>query len=267
MFEFSAAPEILKAEFEGKTTFDTLPIGWMVEAHGVPKPEGIWTCNGTVVKSSERVKITESGETYKIDIVDVVMADHGEWAFTAKNRLGEKKITANLNVIACNEYRRPNIKKRFLQNVEAPKDSEVILTITLTADPIPDVTWTQNGKEITNDQFHVITSTVGELEHNLKEITYNFKLPKARHVDTGDYAVKLKNKYGESDDSCRVDILVKPEIYGLQDKKCLPYEQVIFQSTINANPKPKVTWTKDGENLCNNDNCDVIADVEKEVYT
>jgi hypothetical protein len=137
----------------------------------------------------------------------------------------------------------------------------------LTADPVPDVTWYQNGKEITSNSYQVITSTVGELEHNLKDITYTLKFPKARHVDTGDYQVKLKNKYGEADDKCRVDILLKPEIEGLQDKKCLPYEQVIFQATIYANPKPKVTWTKNGENLCNNENCDVIADVEKEVYT
>ncbi|KAG5678438.1 hypothetical protein PVAND_008111 [Polypedilum vanderplanki] len=262
-----AYPEIIKADFESKKTFDTLPISWSVEARGVPRPEGIWMLNGNVVKSSERVKITETDETYKIDIVDVVMSDHGEWSFVAKNRLGEKKINANLEVIACNEYRRPNIKRRFLQNVEAAKDTEVNLIISLTADPVPDVTWYQNGKEISSDQYRVITSSIGELEHNLKEITYNMKLPKARHFDTGDYSVKLKNKYGEAEDSCRVDILLKPEIEGLQDKKCLPYEQVIFQATIYANPKPKVTWTKDGENLCNNENCDVIADIEKEIYT
>lgn len=223
--------------------------------------------NGSVVKSSERVKITESGETYRIEIVDVVMTDHGEWTFVAKNRLAEKKLNANLEVIACNEFRRPNIKRRFLESVQANKDTEVNLVLSLTADPAPDVTWYHNGKEITSNQYQVITSTVGVLEHNLKEITYNLRLPKARHFDTGDYYVKLKNKYGEAEDKCRVDILLKPEIEGLQDRKCLPYEQVIFQATIYANPKPKVTWTKDGVNMCNNDNCDVIADVEKEVYT
>lgn len=223
--------------------------------------------NGSVVKSSERVKISESGETYSIEIVDVLMSDHGEWSFVAKNRLAEKKLNASLEVIACNEFRRPNLKRRFLESVQANKDTEVNLVLSFTADPAPEVTWYQNGKEITSNQYQVITSTVGELEHNLKEITYTLRLPKARHFDTGDYYVKLKNKYGEAEDKCRVDILLKPEIEGLQDRKCLPYEQVIFQATIYANPKPKVTWTKDGVNLCNNDNCDVIADVEKEVYT
>jgi hypothetical protein len=89
----------LKADFEKKTTFDSLPISWQVEAHGVPRPEGQWLLNGNVVKSSDRVRITESGETYKIDIVDVVMGDLGEWSFVAKNRLGEKRLNADLEVI------------------------------------------------------------------------------------------------------------------------------------------------------------------------
>lgn len=97
--KFTAAPEILSADFESKKTFDSLPISWQVEAHGVPRPEGQWLLNGNVVKSSDRVKITESGEKYLIEIKDVIMADLGEWNFVAKNRLGEKKLNANLEVI------------------------------------------------------------------------------------------------------------------------------------------------------------------------
>lgn len=89
----------MSADFESKTTFDSLPISWQVEAHGVPRPEGQWILNGNVVKSSDRVKITESGEKYIIEIKDVIMADKGEWNFVAKNRLGEKKLNTNLEVI------------------------------------------------------------------------------------------------------------------------------------------------------------------------
>lgn len=61
-------------------------------------------------------------------------------------------------------------------------------------------------------------------------------------------------------------ILLKPEIVGFKDQTSLPFHQVIYEVSVHANPKPKVTWTKNGENLCNNDNCEVIADVEKEIY-
>lgn len=106
----TASPEILNAEFEKKTTFDSLPISWQVSAHGVPRPEGQWLLNGNVVKSSDRVRITESGETYKIEIVDVIMADMGEWSFVAKNRLGEKRLTADLEVIRMFKKTSPTVE-------------------------------------------------------------------------------------------------------------------------------------------------------------
>lgn len=55
--------------------------------------------NGNQVKANDRIKLTETGEKYKIDILDVVMADAGEYNFVAKNRLGEKRLSANLEVI------------------------------------------------------------------------------------------------------------------------------------------------------------------------
>lgn len=64
-----------------------------------------------------------------------------------------------------------------MKNVEANKGAEVNLTMTLTADPLPELTWFQNGKEIDMNEFRVITSQVKELEHNLKEVVYNLRFP------------------------------------------------------------------------------------------
>lgn len=63
-----------------------------------------------------------------------------------------------------------------------------------------------------------------------------------------------------------VDVLSKPEIVGLKDQMCLPYDTVVFDAMVYANPKPKVVWTRSGENLCNNENWEVIADVDAEKY-
>lgn len=104
------------------------------------------------------------------------------------------------------------------------------------------------------------------MEHGLKECTYSLHFPAGRHVDTGAYVFISKNKYGYAESNAFLNILLKPEIVGFKDQTSLPFHQVIYEVSVHANPKPKVTWTKNGENLCNNDNCEVIADIEKEIY-
>lgn len=76
----------------------------------------------------------------------------------------------------------------------------------------------------------------------------------------------MKNKYGYAEASAHLEVYLKPEIKGLKDQAAEPYDEIIFECIIHANPRPKVVWTKNGQNLCNNDNFEVIADVERETY-
>ncbi|XP_053676585.1 obscurin [Anopheles nili] len=261
-----ASPEILKTDIADVTTFDSLPLIWTVEADGIPRPEVSWYHNDELVKASDRIRITDSGTTYKIENRDVKEADAGEWKAVVKNRIGEKSLPAKLTVIPCKEYRRPKFMKG-LESLSVHKNEPVTLSVTLTSDPEPEFSWLQNGNEVKADDFIQMKTEIKELEYNLKEITYTLHIAQARHYDTGDYTFRAKNKYDISESNGRLDVLLKPEIENFHDTTVLPFTQGVFQVLIKANPKPKVTWTKDGLNLCNNDNCDVIADVEKEVYT
>lgn len=63
-----------------------------------------------------------------------------------------------------------------------------------------------------------------------------------------------------------IDVLSKPEITGLVNHKCMPGQSVCFEAIVLANPKPKVSWTRGNENLCNNESCEVIADVDADKY-
>ncbi|XP_055536222.1 obscurin isoform X8 [Wyeomyia smithii] len=260
------SPEILKTDIADVTTFDSLPLTWTVEADGIPRPSVTWYHNDTEVKSSDRIHITDSGTTYKIENRDVKEADAGEWKAVVKNRIGEKILPCQLTVIPCKEYRRPKISKG-LQNVSVHKNEPVTLTVTLTADPEPEISWIQNGVEVQADNFVQMKTEIKELEYNLKEITYTLYIAESRHYDTGDYTFRAKNKYDINESNGRLDVLLKPEIENFTDITVMPFTQGVFQVLVKANPKPRVTWTKDGINLCNVDNCDVIVDVEKEIYT
>uniref|UniRef100_A0AAG5DF48 Muscle M-line assembly protein unc-89 n=1 Tax=Anopheles atroparvus TaxID=41427 RepID=A0AAG5DF48_ANOAO len=261
-----ASPEILKTDIADVTTFDSLPLIWTVEADGIPRPEVSWYHNDELVKASDRIRITDSGTTYKIENRDVKEADAGEWKAVVKNRIGEKSLPAKLTVIPCKEFRRPKFMSG-LQSISVHKNEPVTLSVTLTSDPEPEITWLQNGVEVKADDFVEMKTEIKELEHGLKEITYTLQIAQARHYDTGDYTFRAKNKYDINESNGRLDVLLKPEIENFNDTTVLPFTQGVFQVLVKANPKPKVTWTKDGLNLCNNDNCDVIADIEKEIYT
>uniref|UniRef100_A0A182J430 Muscle M-line assembly protein unc-89 n=1 Tax=Anopheles atroparvus TaxID=41427 RepID=A0A182J430_ANOAO len=261
-----ASPEILKTDIADVTTFDSLPLIWTVEADGIPRPEVSWYHNDELVKASDRIRITDSGTTYKIENRDVKEADAGEWKAVVKNRIGEKSLPAKLTVIPCKEFRRPKFMSG-LQSISVQKNEPVTLSVTLTSDPEPEITWLQNGVEVKADDFVQMKTEIKELEHGLKEITYTLQIAQARHYDTGDYTFRAKNKYDINESNGRLDVLLKPEIENFNDTTVLPFTQGVFQVLVKANPKPKVTWTKDGLNLCNNDNCDVIADIEKEIYT
>lgn len=167
---------------------------------------------------------------------------------------------------ACKEYRRPKLSKG-LEDISVHKNEPITLSVTLTADPEPEISWIQNGTEVQADNFIQMKTEIQELEYNLKQITYTLYIAEGRHYDTGNYTFRAKNKYDINESNCRLDVLLKPEIENLSDITVEPFTQGVFQVLIKANPKPKVTWTKDGINLCNVDNCDVIADVEKEIYT
>lgn len=138
----------------------------------------------------------------------------------------------------------------------------------LTADPLPEITWIKDGKKVDEGDDGVqLKKEVKELDHGLKEAKYYLYFPAGRHCDTGNYSLQAKNKYGYAECSAHLDILLKPEIEGFRDQTTVPGKTVTYEVVIRANPKPKVTWTKGKVNCCNNDNCEVIADVEKEIYT
>lgn len=154
-----------------------------------------------------------------------------------------------------------------MKNTQSPKNAPIEFACTITADPLPEIKWFKYDKELEESLDVQFKQNVKELQHGLKEIRYYLYFPAGRHCDTGSYTLKGKNKYDSFETSAHLDILLKPEIEGFKDQISVPFKSVTFEVQIYANPKPKVTWTRNNVNCGNIENCNVIADVEKEVYT
>ncbi|XP_049949483.1 obscurin isoform X1 [Schistocerca serialis cubense] len=260
-----APPEINSSNLEDREIYESLGTVFEVKASGIPKPDVKWYKDGEELKSSNRITISEDGDTYKLELKDAQTSDAGVYKVKVTNRLGEKTQEAKLSLKPVNEFRKPKIKIP-LKDVAVCKNEDSELTCVFIGDPVPTVTWFHNGEKVTEDERHIFTAATKDIGDGLKETTFTLKIPSGQHGDTGQYKIKATNKFGEDESSARLDILLIPEIDALSDITKIPYEDTVFEVQILANPKPKVTWTRNGEKLSSSDHTIISENVEKEVY-
>ena len=55
--------------------------------------------DGSEITSSDRIKISDSGESYKLELKNVLMTDAGVYKVKISNRLGEKTHEAKVSLI------------------------------------------------------------------------------------------------------------------------------------------------------------------------
>ncbi|XP_036332219.1 obscurin [Rhagoletis pomonella] len=258
-------PEIQHADILEKHSFESVPLKYEIIAKGIPKPEALWYHDGKPIHADNRVATFVDGDKYRLEIKELELSDAGEYKVIIKNKCGEKSLQGVLSLSGVAEYRKPLLKSG-LRDITTNKGHSLAIPIVFTADPQPKITWLKDGKPLKEQDNCNINETVKDIENGLKEYTYTLNFDECQHKDSGHYELQILNKYGEISTSGWIDVLSKPEIIGLKDCSCLPDDTIAFDAIIYANPKPKVTWTRGNENLCNNENCEVIADLDGDKY-
>ncbi|XP_046810938.1 obscurin isoform X2 [Lucilia cuprina] len=258
-------PEIDHVDIFEKHSFESVPLKYEVIAHGIPKPEAIWYKDGKEIKPDENTAIIVEGEKYRLEKKYLKLEDAGNYKVVIKNKVGEKTHQGVLSLSGIAEYRKPIVKKG-LADISTYKGKPLSLPVVFTADPEPKITWLKDGKPIQANEHVKLEVVKKDLEHGLVEYACTLNIDKTEHADNGRYELQIENKFGQANISCFADVLSKPEIIGLKDQGCMPGQTVCFDVVVQANPKPKVTWSRGNENLCNNENCEVIADVEADKY-
>lgn len=80
--------------------YESLPISYEVSARGIPEPEAKWMHEGKpIAPEPGRIRITQDGEKFKLDIKEVKLEDQGEIKVVIVNKVGEVAEIAKLNVI------------------------------------------------------------------------------------------------------------------------------------------------------------------------
>ncbi|XP_050059981.1 obscurin isoform X6 [Aphis gossypii] len=255
-------PKIISG-MDDDETYESLTKVFNVKARGAPKPKVQWFKDGNELSNTRNIQINDSNEdeTFKLTIQDLRVADSGSYCCKLTNEVGEDMKSAKLNVQDVELLRGPKIRKP-LSDIEVIKGQKVEWSITLIADPIPEVEWTCDGKNV-NADFTVVSS---EIANGLKECTFTMTIPTSELSDTGLYRVKATNKFDSAECSAHLDIVMKPEIEGFHDVTVIPSMEAVFEAIIHAVPKPKIVWTVNGKDLAEREFVNLTSEeLEKDI--
>lgn len=97
-FKITAPPKLKESNMKDGHTYESLPLVYTVQATGTPKPTVRWLHNGEEVKPDDRIRISEEGDMFKLEIASVDMKDAGKWQCEVVNKLGKEVLQAELSV-------------------------------------------------------------------------------------------------------------------------------------------------------------------------
>ncbi|OAD62661.1 Muscle M-line assembly protein unc-89 [Eufriesea mexicana] len=231
-----------------------------IEATSLPRADAKWFKDGKPLRSGERVRITSSGEHFSMELSKAILEDEGVYSCSFSNKLGEDMVEGYLSVGTVDDLRKPKFIEP-LNDVDVAKENTGEFKATFTADPVPEITWYFNGNEIPADDSRLkFTVRNKPASDKLTETTVTLSIPKCLKDDTGEYTLKLKNKYGEAEASGFLNLLLRPEIEELKDVIAPVGESLTWEAIIKGNPKPDITWIKDGTVLQKGDRFDFEED-------
>ncbi|XP_039228488.1 obscurin isoform X7 [Drosophila yakuba] len=260
-------PEIVHVDVFQQHSYESVPLKYEVIATGIPKPEAIWYHDGKPITPDKHTAITVDGDHYKLEVQSLDLVDAGEYKVVVQNKVGEKSHQGELSLSGIAEYRKPILTQGpGLKDIKVNKGDKVCEPVVFTADPAPEIVLLKDGQPVVESNNLKLKVEKKDAENGLVQYSCTLNILEAEIKDSGRYELKVKNKYGELATSGWIDVLAKPEISGLNDTKCLPGDTICFEALVQANPKPKVSWTRGNENLCNHENCEVIADVDADKY-
>ncbi|XP_066015799.1 hemicentin-1-like [Pocillopora verrucosa] len=198
-------------------------------ATGNPLPAISWKKDGYSIGSNSR--ISYSGESNELTIINVYRTDSGKYHCVASNSIGNASSDAATLVV---EYK--SEITTHPSNVTNTEGENVMLHCNATGYPLPTLSWTKNGSDISNT-----------LRISFSADKKQLAITKASRVDSGAYRCVATNSLGnDTSIAAVVDVQFQPEIsIHPRNVTIVRGNNVTLRCSVVGNPTPSVVWTKD----------------------
>lgn len=128
--------------------------------------------------------------------------------------------------------------------------TDVVLECRLVAVPEPDVTWYCDRNEVTTKENVVVKS-----DSDMHTYSSTVKITKIKKSQEGLYSIVARNREGEARMEFTLKVIRKTDkepptiLEPLKSEIVKEGDKVTLSTQIVGNPKPKITWMKDGKPL------------------
>ncbi|KAL1006863.1 hypothetical protein UPYG_G00078220 [Umbra pygmaea] len=162
-----------------------------------------WHHKDSAIAFTERIKSGVVGEQLWLQITEPTEKDKGMYAIEFFDGKGNLKRTVELagqafddayaefqrlKAAAVAERNRARVAGGLPDVVTIQEMKALNLTCNISGNPVPDVTWLKNEREIVTDDHYVMKFEAGKYA--------SFTITKVNTTDSGKFSILVKNKYG-----------------------------------------------------------------------
>ncbi|XP_041817081.1 M-protein, striated muscle isoform X2 [Chelmon rostratus] len=180
-----------------------------------------WHYKDSAIAFSDRIKSGVVGEQLWLQISQPTEKDMGKYAIEFNDGKGGLRRTVELSgqafddafaefqrlkAAAIAERNRARVAGGLPDVVTIQEGKALNLTCNISGDPVPEVTWLKNDREITSDDHCILKFESGKFA--------SFTITGVNTSDSGKYSILVKNKYGTESGDFTVSVFIPDEAGG-----------------------------------------------------